>query len=106
LRWKFPGGEKGFQRRVAPFESAGDSIGTTRRNEQVGEERNMKDTTVLLVDDEVPFVESMTKKLTQRGISVVTAFSGEEALNHLRDLKNTDVVVLECENAGWTASRP
>ncbi len=60
----------------------------------------MKDTTVLLVDDEVPFVESMTKKLTQRGISVVTAFSGEGALNHLRDLKNTDVVVLDVKMPG------
>jgi len=35
---------------------------------------------VLLVDDEAPFVEALGKRLSKRELTVVTAFSGAEAL--------------------------
>jgi len=38
---------------------------------------------VLLVDDERPFVETMTKRLEKRGLTVVPTFSGQEALEAL-----------------------
>ena len=38
---------------------------------------------VLLVDDEIPFVETMAKRLTKRGLTVLCANSGEEALRIL-----------------------
>ena len=38
---------------------------------------------VLLVDDEAPSVETMTKRLSKRDLKIITAFSGEEALERL-----------------------
>jgi ActR/RegA family two-component response regulator len=38
---------------------------------------------VLLVDDETPFVETMTKRLSKRDLKIIAAFSGEEALEIL-----------------------
>jgi ActR/RegA family two-component response regulator len=38
--------------------------------------------TIMLVDDEVPFVEAMTKRLTRRDLEVEQAFSGNEALKN------------------------
>lgn len=38
---------------------------------------------VLLVDDEKPFVETMSKRLEKRGLEVVQAFGGQEALEAL-----------------------
>ncbi|PKN22315.1 MAG: two-component system response regulator, partial [Deltaproteobacteria bacterium HGW-Deltaproteobacteria-21] len=35
---------------------------------------------VLLVDDEVPFVEAMTRRLVKRDLEVVAAYSGAGAL--------------------------
>jgi ActR/RegA family two-component response regulator len=32
--------------------------------------------TIMLVDDETPFVEAMTKRLSRRDLKVKTAFSG------------------------------
>ncbi len=55
---------------------------------------------VLLVDDEVPFVETMTKRLTKRNLRVITAFSGEEALKTLDKNRNTDVVILDVKMPG------
>ena len=49
---------------------------------------------VLLVDDEVPFVETMSKRLTKRQLMVLSAYSGREALEKLE--KNAvDVVILD-----------
>ncbi|MEJ2587011.1 MAG: response regulator [Deltaproteobacteria bacterium] len=55
---------------------------------------------VLLVDDEVPFVETMTKRLSKRALTVNTAFSGEEALGVLDKHRNTDVVILDVKMPG------
>ncbi len=50
---------------------------------------------VMLVDDEVPFVETMTKRLTKRDLTVLSAFSGSEALKNLDKNRNVDVVILD-----------
>jgi len=55
---------------------------------------------VLLVDDEVPFVETMTKRLKKRNLNVNTAFSGKEALEVLDKNRNTDVVILDVKMPG------
>jgi two-component system, OmpR family, response regulator VicR len=55
---------------------------------------------VLLVDDEAPFVETMTKRLSKRDLNIITAFSGEEALERLNNHRNTDVVILDVKMPG------
>ncbi|HMK33676.1 MAG TPA: response regulator [Desulfomonilaceae bacterium] len=52
------------------------------------------DIRVLLVDDEVQFVELLAERLDTRGFKVQTAFTGEEALLKLQQ-ENVDVVVLD-----------
>ncbi len=53
---------------------------------------------ILLVDDEVPFVETMTKRLTKRKLKVISAHSGPEALEKLET--SLDVVVLDVKMPG------
>ena len=60
----------------------------------------MLSTVVLLVDDEVPFVEAMTRRLTKRGLDVKNAFSGDEALQSLKKLKHIDVIILDVKMPG------
>jgi len=55
---------------------------------------------VLLVDDEVPFVETMTKRLTKRNLRVIMAFSGQEALEKLDKNRNLDVIILDVKMPG------
>ena len=55
---------------------------------------------VLLVDDETPFVETMTKRLTKRNLKVITAYSGQEALEKLSKNRNLDVVILDVKMPG------
>ncbi len=55
---------------------------------------------VLLVDDEVPFVETMTKRLTKRDLDVSTAFNGQEALDKLEKSRSIDVVILDVKMPG------
>jgi DNA-binding NtrC family response regulator len=55
---------------------------------------------VLLVDDEVPFVETMTKRLNKRNLSVLSAHSGQEAMQVLGQNKSIDVVVLDVKMPG------
>lgn len=56
--------------------------------------------TVLLVDDEVPFVETMTKRLTRRELDILSAFSGDEALDQLKAHPNIEVVILDVKMPG------
>jgi DNA-binding NtrC family response regulator len=56
--------------------------------------------TIMLVDDEVPFVEAMTKRLTRRDLSVEQAFSGKEALNKLTAGSQAEVVILDVKMPG------
>jgi len=55
---------------------------------------------VMIVDDEVPFVETMTKRLKKRDLDVITAFSGQEALETLDKHRNVDVVILDVKMPG------
>ncbi|MBW1828270.1 MAG: response regulator [Deltaproteobacteria bacterium] len=55
---------------------------------------------VLLVDDEEPFVETMTKRLTKRNLRVIMAFNGQEALEKIDKNKNLDVVILDVKMPG------
>jgi DNA-binding NtrC family response regulator len=56
-------------------------------------------TVVMLVDDEVPFVDTMTKRLGKRDLEIVTAYSGPEALEKLKGRK-VDVVILDVKMPG------
>ncbi len=55
---------------------------------------------VMLVDDEAPFVETMTKRLKKRELNVISAFSGQEALETLDKHQNVDVVILDVKMPG------
>ena len=57
---------------------------------------------VLLVDDEIAFVETMAKRLTKRVLAVEMAFSGMEALKKLDKSgpSRTDVVILDVKMPG------
>ena len=55
---------------------------------------------IMLVDDEVPFVETMVKRLTIRNIETITAFSGEECLEKIKKQRNIDVIVLDVKMPG------
>ncbi len=54
----------------------------------------------MLVDDEAPFVETMTKRLKKRDLNVISAFSGPEALETLDKHQNVDVVILDVKMPG------
>jgi len=62
----------------------------------------MIEPSVLVVDDEIAFVEALSRRLTKRGVKVSTAFSGAEALEHLADrgATKTDVVILDVKMPG------
>jgi DNA-binding NtrC family response regulator len=55
---------------------------------------------ILLVDDEAPFVETMTKRLTKRGYAVQSAHTGEDALQRLSGKNKIDVVILDVKMPG------
>ena len=55
---------------------------------------------VMLVDDEVPFVDTMTKRLEKRELIVLTTHSGQEALKALDKHRNIDVVILDVKMPG------
>jgi DNA-binding NtrC family response regulator len=55
---------------------------------------------LLLVDDEVPFVETMSKRLEKRNFKVASAFSGTEALALLEKNESIDVVILDVKMPG------
>jgi DNA-binding NtrC family response regulator len=50
---------------------------------------------ILLVDDEKPFVDTMTKRLKKREIDVVPAHDGFEALTGLEENSGVEVVILD-----------
>ena len=55
---------------------------------------------VMLVDDEIPFVKTMKKRLAKRQLNILTAFSGEEALKTLESNKDVDVIILDVKMPG------
>ena len=55
---------------------------------------------VMLVDDEVPFVETMAKRLEKRNLQIISAHDGQEALEKLNKNRNVDVVILDVKMPG------
>ncbi|MDY6831423.1 MAG: response regulator [Thermodesulfobacteriota bacterium] len=53
-----------------------------------------------MVDDETSFIETMSKRLQKREFTVMTAASGQEALEVLRANRHLDVVVLDVKMPG------
>jgi DNA-binding NtrC family response regulator len=51
--------------------------------------------TILLVDDEVAFVEAMTKRLRKRDVEVSVAYEGPKALEMLENNPSIEVVILD-----------
>jgi DNA-binding NtrC family response regulator len=56
--------------------------------------------TILLIDDEQGFVDTMAKRLGKRGLTVTTAYGGEEGLKLLDNDRAIDVVVLDVKMPG------
>lgn len=56
--------------------------------------------TVLLVDDEAGLTAILAKRLTARGLTVITAASGEEGLDRLRQDLSIGVAVLDINMPG------
>ena len=54
----------------------------------------------LLVDDEQPFIETVARRLRQRGYEVECVFSGQAALERLKQGGTIDVVVLDVRMPG------
>jgi len=50
---------------------------------------------ILLVDDEIPFLETMTRRLTKREFITASASSGNEAIRLLEKNDDVEVVVLD-----------
>ncbi|MEM5787213.1 MAG: response regulator [Syntrophobacteraceae bacterium] len=57
-------------------------------------------TVVMVVDDETPFVDTMTKRLTKRKLEIVPAYNGYEALEKLQTHGRIDVVILDVKMPG------
>jgi DNA-binding NtrC family response regulator len=62
----------------------------------------MIEPSVLVVDDEVQFVETLVKRLAKRGVKVGAAHSGRQALDVLAGsgATRTDVVILDVKMPG------
>jgi DNA-binding NtrC family response regulator len=54
----------------------------------------------MLVDDEVPFVDTMTKRLGKRDLEIVAAYTGQEALDKLKANDKVDVIILDVKMPG------
>jgi DNA-binding NtrC family response regulator len=55
---------------------------------------------VLLVDDEIPFVETLTKRLRKRDLDITTAHDGRQALAELEQNRMLEVVILDVKMPG------
>lgn len=55
---------------------------------------------ILLVDDEEPFVATMSKRLDKRGLKIISANSGKDALGKLDQHSGVDVIILDVKMPG------
>jgi DNA-binding NtrC family response regulator len=60
----------------------------------------MSEPFVLIVDDEQPFVDTMTKRLSKRNLKVLSCLNGQDALKKLDTNRNMDVVILDVKMPG------
>ncbi|MDO8572093.1 MAG: response regulator [bacterium] len=51
--------------------------------------------TILVVEDEVPLLEAISRRLERNGFWVVTARSVDQAMNHLQDIEKVDIIWLD-----------
>ena len=55
---------------------------------------------IMLVDDEVQFVETTAKRLTARNFRVISAFSAEACLEKIQTEPDIDVIILDIKMPG------
>jgi CheY-like chemotaxis protein len=55
----------------------------------------LKDKTVLIADDDVRNIFSLTRSLEQHKMKVLSAMDGKEALKQLEDNPNVDIVLMD-----------
>jgi DNA-binding NtrC family response regulator len=55
---------------------------------------------VLLVDDEIEFIETFSERLVLRNLAISKAFSGEEALQVLETNRTIELVILDVKMPG------
>ena len=55
---------------------------------------------LLLVDDEKPFLDTITKRLEKRELNVSAVYSGQEALKELENNKSIEVIILDVKMPG------
>jgi DNA-binding NtrC family response regulator len=60
----------------------------------------MKKINLLLVDDEKPFLDTITKRLEKRDLTVSAVYSGQEALKELENNKSIEVIILDVKMPG------
>ncbi|QJB57450.1 response regulator [Pseudodesulfovibrio sp. zrk46] len=60
----------------------------------------MTNATILIVDDEMGFVETMAKRLQKRNMTVYKAYDGDAALSQLEEHKDVQVVILDMKMPG------
>ena len=52
---------------------------------------------VLLVDDEIEYMETLKKRLTKRDLAVATAGRGEDALSRIKELFRAQILALRSD---------
>ncbi len=57
--------------------------------------QRMERKTILVIEDEIPLLDAIKKKLENNGIDVVTARSVEQALTYLNDIEKIDGIWLD-----------
>ena len=65
----------------------------------IGEDNDMENIQVMLVDDEVEFLNTLTKRLRKRGVDIKGVESGEKALEALKE-GLYDVIILDVRMPG------
>lgn len=61
--------------------------------------KKKKDIKVLLVDDEIAFVNTLAQRLRMRKLLVDTVYDGEQALSYIKEIE-PDVIVLDLKMPG------
>ena len=55
---------------------------------------------IMLVDDEAEFIETMSKRLEKRGLKVLSAYSGGEAMDLVKKNQRVEVMILDVKMPG------
>lgn len=59
-----------------------------------------KNINILLVDDEVQFVDTLAERLSMRGLTAHVAYNGQDALRQVSENNTPDVMVLDLRMPG------